>query len=454
MPAILLKISATLAFPLFILLVHPLGMNWRQSVVVSGLLLTVIWWTTGIVKKIPASIFLLVLFAFFSGVPLKTVFAFPLSESFFLIALTYLFSQAISKSGLIDKVFKPLLFRLATTPFRVILAIIAMYIITIYIIPQPLARLIIVAVMFKEYFESSNLDKESRQVLMFACVIYYVLVNMMLKSADIIVNTAIVAFAHIEMDDGLWLSYMAVPTFITGILVSAVFFFIFRKNLTGISIQLERAGAADPRGMPKFSVKEKSILVLIALTVAFWMSSGLHHISPTIITACATGILFIIRALNIQDLKAIDSTTLVFLSAAFSIGGVIQGCGAADRIFSALKVLFPPEYSLLYAAILVLVCMVMHMILGSNTTTLSVVIPGLLVISAGRIAQPVLMFIAYTSMIFHAILPFHSVSMMICTSYNYFPGSYVTRMGVPLTALVFFVILFVYIPWWRFMGYF
>lgn len=102
----LLEMFASLVLPCVILIVKPLDLDFCQSCVVAGILLSVTWWSSGIVKRIPASIFLLLVFSLVSGVSLHKVFVFPLSESFPMIAITYLFSQAIANSGLIDIFFQ------------------------------------------------------------------------------------------------------------------------------------------------------------------------------------------------------------------------------------------------------------------------------------------------------------------------------------------------------------
>jgi di/tricarboxylate transporter len=276
---------------------------------------------------------------------------------------------------------------------------------------------------------------------------------MAFKSADLILNIGLLRFAEIEMSEVEWFKYMGAPTAVTAAIVLAIFIFIFKKGILGLRIAVdmpERKNGAHPR----FSAKEKLTLAIVLVTVALWMTSSLHGISPVIITFAATLLFFIIRAMVPRDILRVDLATLVFLSAAFSIGGVLKACGAADIIFSRLGNLLPKQYSLLYAAAVIVIAMLMHMILGSNTTTCSVVIPGLLVICGGIFPPAIIAFITYNSMIYHAILPFHSVSVMVCAGNGYFPAKYVTRLGIPLTAVVFISILFVYIPWWKLLGYF
>lgn len=142
--------------PLCILLFRPLGLDLRQSAVLAGVLLTITWWSANIVKKIPASLFLLLVFALFSGAGLPKVFAFPLSDTFPMLVVTYLFSQAIANAGILESLIEPLLCRFVRTPLRCLLAIIITFFLMIYVIPQPLARLIIVGTVFRCFLDKAE----------------------------------------------------------------------------------------------------------------------------------------------------------------------------------------------------------------------------------------------------------------------------------------------------------
>ena len=92
------------------------------------------------------------------------------------------------------------------------------------------------------------------------------------------------------------------------------------------------------------------------------------------------------------------------------------------------------------------------MILGSNTTTLSVVISGLMILCSQVVKSPIIVFISVISVSFHAILPFHSISLMIGVSNNYYPAKYITKLGLPVTLLVYLVVIGIYIPYWNIVG--
>ena len=440
----------TLVVPILLLLTRPLGMTLKQSVVAGTLVLVITWWSTGLVKKIPSSLVLLCLFALFGSAPLKVVFSFPLSETFVLIMLSYLFSQGIENSGLTQRTLEPLLFRFVKTPAHALLSIFLVMVATIYMIPQPLARLIVVASIYRSYLQKTTATRQAQNVILFSIFAFYVVVNMMLVDADIILNTSAIRFAQSDITNRQWMAYMAPPTLVFCAVLFGLILLVFRKELKGVSIESKES---SPVRKP-LTGREKLVTAVVICTILLWAGGGLLPlpINSTLVTLVATILLFVLGVLKLSDLRSIDITTLVFLTAATSIGGVMKASGIAEIVFSRVANLFPDRYSLVYVAVTVLVAMAMHLILGSNMTTLSVIIPGLIMVSEGRLSSTAVLLICSTSLASHYILPFHATSMMIGSSNDYFPASYVTRLGIVLMVIIVPLILFVYLPWWNMQG--
>lgn len=448
--------------PALIILVRPIGLDGSQAAVAASVLLTIIWWSSGVVKKIPASLFLILMFCCFSGVSGRTIFSFPLSETFPMIMITYLFSQGISNSGLIDKIFQPLLMRFIHTPCQCLMAIGAMFFLMIYVIPQPLARVIIVAAVFHQFLKRTDLPEKTKEVLLYGVFLTSAVVNVAVKDADMLINYMAASFSEVPLTNGMWMKYMLLPSLVTCGAVGVLFVGVFRKEMLGIRLTEGGSNAGDcqepdvaskkQQTLDSFTTRQKAALVVIAVTALLWMTSGIHGINSTLITIVSTAILFALGILHKKDWKAIDITTMIFLTAAFSIGGVMKACGAADKVFGLLKGIFPAEFSMIYLLLMVFVTMLLHMVLGSNTTTLSVVVPGMMVLCGHVVPTPVIIFTAVVSVSFHAILPFHSVAVMIGVSNGYFPAKHMARMGIPLTVIVYLLAVCVYLPYWRLVG--
>ena len=443
-----IKMFLSMLFPIIILIWKPFDLTFQQAIIVASTILVIIWWSAGIVKKIPASFFLLLMYYIFSGASVKTIISFSLSETFLMIIVTYLFSQGIANSGLIDKIFQPLLIKLVHTPCQCLIAVVGIFYLTMYVIPQPLARLIIVSSVLYHFLQHINIPEKTKNIIMYGVFVASAVVNISTKDADIILNNVAASFSEIPITNRLWIYYMFIPTLITCCLLGILFIYIFRKELIGIHL-----GKNKKRNKIKpFSIQQKLAIVVIIATILLWATNSIHGINNTLITIVSTVVLFAIKILNGEDWKAVDITTLIFLTAAFSIGTVMKFCGAADKVFGQLETIFPTEFSLLYVCVMILITMLLHMILGSNTTTLSVVIPGLMILCSQVIESPIIVFISVISVAFHAILPFHSISLMIGASNNYYPAKYVTKLGLPVTLFVYLIVIGVYIPYWSIVG--
>ena|SRR5660397_107999 len=140
------KILQTLAVPILIVLFRPLGLNLNQSIVLATLILTITWWTTGVVDKLYASIFMLVMFSIFGQTPILRIFDFPLSEIFVMIVFSYIFSQGISNSKLVQKLLEPYLYKYGSNYVKLMVLILILQFIMIFVIPQPFSRIIILSI--------------------------------------------------------------------------------------------------------------------------------------------------------------------------------------------------------------------------------------------------------------------------------------------------------------------
>ena len=232
-----IKMGLSIMFFAIILIWKPFNLTFQQAVIVANTILVIIWWSTGIINKIPASLFLLVIYYIFSGASIKMILSFSLSETFLMIIVTYLFSQGIANSGLIEKILQPLLIKLVHTPCQCLIAIVGIFYLTMYIIPQPLARLIIVSSVLFHFLQQINLPERTKKVLMYGVFVASAVVNMSTKDADIIMNNMAANFSEIPISNRTWAYYMFIPTLITCCLLGILFIYIFHKDLIGISLK-------------------------------------------------------------------------------------------------------------------------------------------------------------------------------------------------------------------------
>ena len=438
----------TLIAPALIFLLRPLGLSLSQAGILAALVLTIIWWVTGVVERTIASLFLLAVFLIFSGTPVKTVLSFPLSENFLMIAVSFLFSQGVSNSGLISKLIQPALERAARKLSGLIAFMLLAILVMIFIIPQPFSRIILLSLIFADYFDKMQMEQSLRAVLMLGLYFFSVLMNMTVLRGDIILNSALLSMSGLAISEGQWMAYMALPTVVFLSLAVALYCLVFRKTL-GL---YHTAATVGPSVRPALTKREKLDLAFLATVILLWATEGVHGISGTAIVIAASVLMFPMGMLQLRDLKTINVKLLVFLTAAFAIGGTMAASGVADKIFSQLIPFFPQAFGLPYVLIAAAVAIVLHMLLGSNITTMSVVVPGLLTIAAGVAPELPLSLAIFVAVCGQFILPFHHVVLLLGEGNGYYSLKDLSRLGIPHTVLTIAAIVLVYLPWWGILG--
>ena len=443
----LMKLLLTLILPLIIVAIRPLGMDLRQSAVLAVLILVIQWWVTGAVGRTLASAVLLIFFLLFSDASPKAILTFPLSENFIMVAVSFLFSYGISASGLTDRLLAPVISRFAKTPVRLVLLMILSVAVMIFVIPQPISRVIILGAIFAGYFDRAGLSPQLRTTLMSGLFLFTLILDMGMLRGDLILNPTVLAMAEMEISEGEWIRYMLLPTLIFEAIFAVLYLLLFRRLL-----KTYRPAPPVTEKPAPLTAREKGWLVLIGAVVILWALEDLHGISGTILVCVGTAAMFPAGLLRPRDLKEVNVPLLLFLTAAFAIGGGLKGCGVADLVFSQFVPLFPASFSMKYALLALLTTIALHMLLGSNITAMSVVVPGLMSIGAG-VAPPVpLLLIIFLGICGHSLLPFHYVLLLMGEGKGYFTGKDILRLTIPLSVLIVPVVLVLYMGWWQITG--
>ncbi len=449
----ILPAAAVLAF-------RPFGLDPGQAAVVASLTLAVGLWTTGVLDKAAVSAGLLAAFLAFGRTAPASVFRFPLSESFPVIVLAFLFSQGIAKSGLARKLLLPALDRWAGTPGRLLAAMSLSALAFVFLIPQPFSRVIILSGIFSECLEGRGLPDPLRRKLLFALHLGSALANNLFLRGDLILNPAFLGFAGLSMGEAGWTDRLLVPGVLHLGLALGVFRAFAGKDWreyardAGGRDRIGGGAGAGPGNAAESPLPpaDRRNLVLIGLVLAAWALEDLHGIRGVWIAAAGTAALFAAGLLDLRDLKAVNPGLLLFLTAASSIGAVLSGSGAADRVFPALAAILPRSWSPALALGTVGISMACHMVLGSNMTTLSVLVPAFRAVGEGAGAPEAVAFLVFISVTTQFLLPFHHVILLLGAEAGRYDRKTVVRFGLILTGVSAAAAVFLYPAWWTLRG--
>lgn len=417
----------------------------RQAGLLAVLLLTILLWITNAVPKWLSSLFLLLMFSLLSSAPLRRVVQFPLSKNFLMVVFSYLFSEGLKNSGLFYCIV-PWMQRCIKGVFSLLLSVLLLTFIMIWAVPQPFARIVILLQLYTALFRVWQLPEKTTHILCFGIVNTGILFNSAFLRGDIILNTALLNVSSLSMSELLWAQWMLVPTLLLCVLGTALFYAVFYKELLPLR-QLRRCdviGAAAPLSSPA--------LVISVVTVLLWLTESWTGIPSSYTVMGASAALALCGLLHIRDLRCINLELMLFLTAAFSIGPVMTADGIADRLLDLLLPLLPKTFDICFAVILVVCCMILHMVLGSCVTAISVAIPA--VILLGQASMPVypLAFLAFLAIVGQYVIPLHNVSLMVGQGQGNYSQGEVVRYGSALTALEIVALPVLYLAWWRIAG--
>jgi sodium-dependent dicarboxylate transporter 2/3/5 len=224
------------------------------------------------------------------------------------------------------------------------------------------------------------------------------------------------------------------------------FIVVFRKELLDkFDLNLEHE---ETSAMTK---EEYKAIGIMSIVVVLWLTYGIHGISPSMVALIGTIIMFAIGLIGIKDFKVINIGLLIFLTAGFSIGKVLNGSGIAVLISNSLMTLFPDASSPFYYPVIIGVVSAIHMVSGSSITAMSIAIPTLTAVTGEYVSTIFITMLVYIIVSIHYVLPMHHVTIMIGYGNNYYENKHVVKYGIFLTILLWIVTLCIYIPWWKFI---
>jgi len=441
--------------PLFLLtLVLPLitffflNISLNHKIILYFTALTILWWTTGVVDRNISSILLICSYLIFSNASIKIVLRFPLSSNFLMILFIFLLSEGIVKSNLADYISKKLLQRIGNTSFKLIVLSFVLGVVLIYLIPQPFPRVILLSVIYSEYLNKAKVNIDTYSTVIFSVYAASTCTSMMFLNGDILLNYLALQFGNVDITWGQWATYMTLPSILISFLVFLSFTIVFRRSISKTPFPFTETGEEE---IP-LNKKEKQTFLIVIVVLALFMSQSIHSLAFEWITFLGVLLMFLLRILEFRDIKKINISLLLFLTAAFSISGVLNHIGISDVVAKQItKILVHLDKNVFYIFVIGMV-MVLHMFLGSAITTISVALPILLSLKSFEVNPVVLTLISYVVVNMHYLLPFHHATIMIGFGQNQYSNSKVFKFGAALTFVTFFSIIFILIPWWKLIG--
>ena len=422
-------------------------------------LCAVCWWATGAMHPGYTALALLAGYTLFPDselAPAATVFGLWTTPTMYLVVGGFLIAKAVEASGLGRRAALAFISRFTRSYGGMVFSCYLLGLLLSFVIPHPWPRSFLLLSVMSHAARSAGLSQRAAANLRLAVFVASVPASMILLTGDSTLNPLFGGFAGTTVSWLQWLVYMGPPGLLALALTGTVQLLSYRQRE---AIQLDlaqvRRQLAD---MGKLTRPEMRVIAVMAAAVLFWITDSLHGLHPGWIALIAA-LSFAVPPHALLDAKSwsgVNLGTLFFLCAALAIGSIGKAVGMnvwlAELIIPQQTVRSP----YLFALLAMLICMALHMALGSALAVLGIACPAIISFgTAAGIAPLAAALIAYTSVALHWLLPFHHMNLLVGCGDDGggFEKKDVLRLGVPQTAVVAAVVLFE-VFWWDIIGIF
>ena len=420
-------------------------------------LMAVIWWATGAMHPGFSSLAMLLGFVLFLPkdiVPNSLIFNLWTTQTIYLVIGGFLLAGAVRASGLGQRM-ALLMVQKTVRSFRgIIVACYVLGFLLSFFIPHPWPRSFLLMSIMAHVISASKLEKKYAVQIGLAVFVGSIPTAMILFTGDSTLNPVIGDFASTPVSWLSWLLYMGVPGILASLLTCGVQLLLFRGPKE-FHLNMDEIKTLQ-RDMGVMGTQEKKVLAVTLFVVLLWATDSLHGIAPGWIAILAV-LLLACPLVGVIDVKAwsnINLGTLFFLTAALAIGSVGAATGMNVWVVDKLLPAAPPSSPLLFALLVVGICVPLHMMLGSTLAVIGIAAPALVTFGS-QMGLPGLVpaMLVYIAVALHWLLPFHHMNLLVGVGED--GGGYgnaeIFKFGLVQTLVVVMVAMFA-IFWWGWVG--
>lgn len=428
----------------------------REGQLCLGLtLMTVVWWAAQVAQSGYVSGVYLMLLCLLRVAEPTVIFSGWTGSTIWLVAGAYLIASAVRSSGLGERLSYAFILRFVRGWRSIILSVFALTFILSLLIPHPWPRAFLIMSVMAVVIRSANLPKKDAAAIGFTVFAASVPVSLIFLTGDATINPLAASYASEPVSFLRWLLVMGVPALILSGLTLVLILVLFRPSAP-VSVDLEGIRVAQSK-LGKMSSREIRTLVWIVIAVLLWLTNGITGLDIgwiTLMVAMAMSLPVVGEVLQPKDWGEVPVHVMVFLTAAIAIGKVGGVTGMNAWIADTLLPSSLPANPVLLALLISVICVVIHMFMGSVIAVMGVTIPAFLTFAqSGGIAPLAVIGIVYLSVAGHYLLPFHHLNMLVGQGEE--NGRYTQKetlkMGLPLFFAVLLTIV-LSVGWWSLLG--
>ncbi len=439
-------------------LVHIEGLSAQGQMCMALTFMTVIFWGFQIAQPGYTSGIFLALLVILNVAPPARVFAPWSGPIMYLVIGAYLIAGAVKSSGLGERIAYKFILNYVNSYKSIIISIFVLTFILSILIPHPWPRAFLIMSVMAVIIKSGNIPKEDAAKIGFTVFAASVPVSMIFLTGDSVINVLAAQATGKTIGWVDWFIYMGPPNIVASILTCMLIIFLFKPSQ---EVKINKEEIREKlNAMGNLSGLEKRTAFWVALAIVLWVFDSFHGIHlgwVTLIIAMGMALPGIGGILTPKDWGGVPLHVLIFLTAAMTIGGVGGATGMNEWIAKTILPSTVPDNPFILAAFIATVSIVIHMALGSVIAVMGIAIPALLLFTKPMGIDPIIpVFLVYTAIGIHYILPFQHLNMLVGLGdeNGMYTQKEVIRLGVPLTIVVYIICVLIEVPYWQMLGIF
>lgn len=416
----------------------------------------VAFWIFGVAEpSFVAGLYLIMLVVFRVGSPAE-VFGAWTDGVVWLVIGSFIIAEAVVRSGICERLSYVFILKFVDSFRSLIISVFVLSTFLTLLIPNPWPRAFILVEVVKEAAEAARLSRRDAVAAGYSVFAASIPTCFIFQTGAASMNSLVLGFSGISLSWLEWFKVMGLPGIVLTAVYCLVILLVFRSKEP---FELDREAIAERlRAMGPISLREKKTAIWLSAAILIWLTDGIHGINVAWTTMGIAMLMSVpvIGGLTDKDSwKAVPVDTVVYLTAAVAIGKVGSASGMTGWITSNI---LPPSSSLpgniwLLAAEVALFSMLLHVCLGSTIAANSVIIPAMLLCTAGTgLTALSCTMICYTAIFGQYVFSYQHINILMGIGCGMYDERDSLKMALPLTAAVLLVLLLVDLPWWSALG--
>lgn len=439
---------------LLIMVAQPFGWGSEASAAAALSLLAVVLWSSALLPEHITALGFLLGAMLLAVAPPAVVFSGFASGAFWLIFGGLVIGLAVGETGLGGRIARFAADRFAGSYARIVAGVVASGLLLGFLMPSSMGRVVLIvpiALALAAHFGFRR-DDRGYTGIMLAAVFGAHIPTFAILPANVPNMVFAGAAESIHGYAPLYAEYLLLHFPVLGLCkAAAIVYLIVRLFPDGPRV----VDASEP--LPPLSQRETRLALVLAIALLFWLSDGLHGISPAWIALAAA--LFLLMpgvglVSNRQFTREINFSPLFFVAGVLGMGAVIAESDVATTLGDVLARWLPLAPGDAFGNYTALVLAA----LGSGIVTTLPGVPAVLTPIAGRFAElsglpveSVLMtqVLGFSTLVF----PYQSPPLLVALGMAGIRLADALRLCLALTAVTVLLLLPLDFLWWRLLGW-